>query len=93
MGNGHGHDHARAAGGNRVRLAIALGITLLVLVAEVVGAVLSGSLALLGDAGHMSSDAIGLAVALAASVVAARPATDRHTFGFQRMEVLAALAN
>lgn len=90
---GHGHDHARAASGNRTRLTIALAITLLVLVAEVVGAAVSGSLALLGDAGHMSSDAIGLAVALVASVVAARPATDRHTFGFQRTEVLAALVN
>ena len=76
-----------------MRIAVALGITLVVLVVEVVGAVFSGSLALLGDAGHMSSDAIGLGVALVASVVAARPATDRHTFGFQRMEVLAALAN
>lgn len=90
---GHGHSHADAARGNRVRIAVALGITLVVLVAEVVGAFVSGSLALLGDAGHMSSDAIGLAVALVASFVAARPATDRHTFGFQRMEVLAALAN
>ena len=89
----HDHDHARAAGGNRARLAIALGITLTVLVAELVGAAVSGSLALLGDAGHMSSDGIGLAVALVASMVAARPATDRHTFGFQRMEVLAALVN
>lgn len=90
---GHGHDHARAASGNRTRLAVALAITLVVLAAEIVGAVVSGSLALLGDAGHMSSDAIGLGVALVASVVAARPATDRHTFGFQRMEVLAALVN
>lgn len=90
---GHGHDHARAASGNRTRLTVALVITLLVLAAEVAGAAFSGSLALLGDAGHMSSDAIGLAVALVASVVAARPATDRHTFGFQRMEVLAALVN
>ncbi|AYF98704.1 cation diffusion facilitator family transporter [Protaetiibacter intestinalis] len=88
-----GHDHAQHATGNRARLAIALAITLTVLVVELVGAAVSGSLALLGDAGHMSSDAIGLAVALAASLVAARPATDRHTFGFQRMEVLAALVN
>ncbi len=76
-----------------MRLGIALTITVVVLVAQLVGAVASGSLALLGDAGHMSSDGIGLAVALVASVMAARPATDRHTFGFQRMEVLAALAN
>jgi len=90
---GHDHGHASAARGNRTRIAIALGITVVVLVVEVVGAVFSGSLALLGDAGHMSSDAIGLVVALVASVVAARPATDRHTFGFQRMEVLGALVN
>ena len=80
-----GHDHAHGAGSNRARLAIALAIVAVVLVAEVVGAVLSGSLALLADAGHMASDAIGLTVALIATVVAARPATDRHTFGFQRV--------
>ena len=85
-----GHDHGNAAGSNRTRLAIALAIIAAVLVAEVVGALLSGSLALLADAGHMSSDAIGLGVALIATVVAARPATDRHTFGFQRVEVLRA---
>jgi len=90
---GHTHDHARAAAGNRTRLAVAFGITLAVLVAELIGSIASGSLALLGDAGHMASDTIGLAVALAASVVAARPATDRHTFGFQRTEVLGALVN
>ncbi|MGE3192055.1 MAG: cation diffusion facilitator family transporter [Microbacteriaceae bacterium] len=88
-----GHDHAHGAGSNRTRLAIALVIVVTVLVAEVLGAVLSGSLALLADAGHMTSDAIGLSVALVATVVAARPATDRHTFGFQRVEVLAALVN
>jgi cobalt-zinc-cadmium efflux system protein len=88
-----GQDHAHGAGSNRTRLAIALAIIAAVLVAEIVGALLSGSLALLADAGHMSSDAIGLVVALIATVVAARPATDRHTFGFQRVEVLAALLN
>lgn len=88
-----GHDHAHGAGSNRTRLAIALAIVVGVLVAEIIGALFSGSLALLADAGHMSSDAIGLVVALIASVVAARPATDRHTFGFQRLEVLAALLN
>jgi cobalt-zinc-cadmium efflux system protein len=88
-----GHDHAHGAGSNRTRLAIALAIVVAVLVAEILGAVLSGSLALLADAGHMASDAIGLSVALVATVVAARPATDRHTFGFQRVEVLAALVN
>jgi cobalt-zinc-cadmium efflux system protein len=89
-----GHDHGGAHGAStRTRLTIALAIIAVVLAAQVVGGIASGSLALLADAGHMSSDAIGLAVALIASVVAARPATSRHTFGFQRFEVLAALAN
>ena len=88
-----GHDHGHAAGSTRTRLAIALAIVVAVLVAEIVGALLSGSLALLAVAAHMSSDAIGLIVALVATVVAARPATDRHTFGFQRVEGLAALLN
>jgi cobalt-zinc-cadmium efflux system protein len=88
-----GHDHGHGGRSTRTRLSIALGIVVVVLVAEVVGALLSGSLALLADAGHMSSDAIGLLVALVASIFAARPATDRHTFGFQRVEVLAALLN
>lgn len=88
-----GHQHEHEAGGDRRRLAIAFAIVLVVLVVEVLGAWLSGSLALLADAGHMGSDAIGLLVALLASAVALRPATDRHTFGFRRVEVLAALAN
>ncbi|CAN5143299.1 cation diffusion facilitator family transporter [soil metagenome] len=88
------HDHANGTGtGNRRRMAVALAIVSVVLVFELVGAAFSGSLALLADAGHMSSDAIGLVVALVASGVAARPATDRHTFGFQRVEVLGALVN
>lgn len=87
------HDHAEHAHGNRRRLTAALAIVVLVLLIEVVGAGLSGSLALLADAGHMTSDAIGLVVALVASAIAARPATDRHTFGFRRVEVLGALVN
>lgn len=87
-----GHDHGHGAS-TRARLSIAFGIVATVLVLEVVGAWLSGSLALLADAGHMASDAIGLLVALIASVWATRPATDRHTFGFRRVEVLAALVN
>jgi cobalt-zinc-cadmium efflux system protein len=89
---GSGHAHAEGSGDRR-RLAVALGVVLVVLIAEVVGGILTGSLALLSDAGHMASDAIGLAVALVASAVAARPATDRHTYGFRRLEVLAALVN
>lgn len=87
------HDHAERARGNRRRLAAALAIVVVVLLIELLGASLSGSLALLADAGHMTSDAIGLIVALVASTIAARPATDRHTFGFRRVEVLGALVN
>ena len=74
MGHDHGHDHASST---RTRLAIAFGIIAMVLVVEILGAWLSGSLALLADAGHMASDGIGLLVALIASVWATRPATDR----------------
>jgi cobalt-zinc-cadmium efflux system protein len=81
------------ASANRSRLALALGIVAFVLVVEAVGAALTGSLALLADAGHMLSDVIGLVVALVATAYAARPATDRSTFGFQRAEVFGALVN
>ncbi|MGO4692149.1 cation diffusion facilitator family transporter [Glaciibacter sp. 2TAF33] len=87
-----GHDHA-AQQANRTRLTVAIGIVACVLVVEVIGAWLTGSLALLADAGHMFSDLAGLLIALAATVVAARPATDRQTFGFQRAEVFGALIN
>ncbi|MEO9013972.1 MAG: cation diffusion facilitator family transporter [Terrimesophilobacter sp.] len=78
---------------NRTRLALALGIVTFVLAIEAVGAALTGSLALLADAGHMLSDVIGLVVALVAVSVAVRPATDRSTFGFQRAEVFGAAVN
>jgi len=83
------HDHGHSA--NRNRLLIAIGIVAAVLVVEAVGAWLSGSLSLLADAGHMLSDLTGLAVALMATIVAARPPTDRQTFGFRRAEVFGAL--
>jgi cobalt-zinc-cadmium efflux system protein len=89
---GAGHSHA-SANTNRTRLAWAMALVAVVLVIEVVGAALTGSLALLADAGHMVSDLIGLVIALIATVVAARPATDRNTYGFQRTEVFAALIN
>jgi cobalt-zinc-cadmium efflux system protein len=93
MGHGHGHTPATAAGAHRSRLVVVLGLTLAVLAAEVVGSVLSGSLALLADAGHMATDAAGLALALAAVGLAQRPARGRRTFGWQRVEILAAVAN
>ncbi|MCU1506484.1 MAG: cobalt-zinc-cadmium efflux system protein [Microbacteriaceae bacterium] len=89
---GHGHEHAVNLA-NRSRLLAAIAIVSVVLIVEVVGAVLSGSLALVADAGHMLSDLTGLVVALVATVMAARPATDRHTFGSRRAEVFAAFIN
>ena len=88
-----GHDHAGpAAGAPRRTLILVLTITSAILVVEVIGAVVSGSLALLADAGHMLTDAAGLSLALIAAVLAERPATDRLTWGYRRAEVLAAAA-
>ncbi|WP_435137272.1 cation diffusion facilitator family transporter [Actinacidiphila sp. bgisy144] len=94
-GHGHGHSHglATAGGAHRGRLRIALSITLLVLATEVAGSLLTGSLALLADAGHMATDAVGLAMALLAVHVAARPPSERRTFGYARAEILAAGLN
>jgi cobalt-zinc-cadmium efflux system protein len=93
VGHGHGHDWAAGRAEDRRRLRTVLAITLSVLVVEVVGALLTGSLALLADAGHMLTDSAAVAIALAASHLAALPPTDRRTFGLQRAEILAALAN
>ncbi len=93
MAHSHDHTHAHGADANRTRLWVAIAIIGVFLVVQLVGAALSGSLALLADAGHMSSDLIGLVVALVAAMVAARPATDRQTYGYRRAEVLGALVN
>ncbi|TDE88555.1 cation transporter [Occultella glacieicola] len=82
-----------ATGRHRKRLIAVLCITGSVMVAQAVGAWISGSLALLADAGHMLTDSAGLAIALVAASLAMRPATDARTYGWQRAEVLAALAN
>ena len=83
-GHGHGHGPVTAAQEHRSRLAAVLVLTLAVMVAEVIGALVSGSFALLADAGHMLTDAGGLALALVATGLAARPATAARTFGWQR---------
>lgn len=90
---GHAHDHAPNAAANRTRIVVAIAIIGVFLVVQLVGALASGSLALLADAGHMASDLVGLVVALVAATVAARPATDRQTYGFRRAEVFGALVN
>ncbi|NRQ49692.1 cation diffusion facilitator family transporter [Aeromicrobium stalagmiti] len=91
-----GHDHAHGSGvQHRGRLAIVLALSLTVLVVEAVIAVMTGSLALLADAGHMLGDSFGLVMALAAITVAQRGGApgSRRTFGYHRTEILAAGLN
>lgn len=78
---------------SRRALGVVLALTAAVVVAEVVGGILANSLALLADAGHMVSDVLAVSIALFAVWMAGRPASSRRTFGFQRLEVLAAAAN
>jgi cobalt-zinc-cadmium efflux system protein len=99
-GGGHGHSHGFGAHAlearredSRRRLIVALGINVVMLVAEAVGGILTGSLAVLADAGHLLSDVGSIVLALIAARLAARPASGRRTFGYQRSEVLAALVN
>jgi cobalt-zinc-cadmium efflux system protein len=82
-----------ATGSHRRRLLAVLAITVSVMVVEVVGGLVSGSLALLADAGHMLTDAAGVGLALLAAAFAAPPATPARTFGYQRFEILAAVTN
>jgi cobalt-zinc-cadmium efflux system protein len=93
MGEGHVHDLRTAAGRHRGRLVAVLVISVGVLVAQVVGGLLAGSLALLADAGHMLTDVAGLALALVAITLAQRPPTPTRTWGLARAEVLAAGVN
>ena len=86
----HGHTHGHGAGASRGRLLVALCLSATVLVAEIVTALLTGSLALLADAGHMLTDVAGLVMALTAAHLSTRPATDRSTWGMRRAEVIGA---
>lgn len=87
----HGHSHSHT--NNRRRLVWVISLTVAYLLAEVVGGILTNSLALLSDAGHMLADVAALALTLLALWFAARPITLRKTYGYYRMEILAALAN
>ena len=93
----HGHDHApwivQDAAGGRKGLLIAFSITALMMLAEIIGGLLSNSLALLSDAGHMFIDNLALLLSFFAMKFATLPATDKKTFGFFRLEILAALIN
>src|SRR4051794_6751165 len=93
MGHGHEHGHEAGRAVDRSRLRLVLAVTAGVAVLELVGAVVSGSLALLADAGHMFTDTAAIVLALSASYVATLPATPRRTFGYHRAEILAALIN
>lgn len=85
----HGHDHGSSTT-NRKKLAWAFGITVTILVAEVIGAFLTNSLALLVDAAHMLTDSTGLLLALTAATLVMRKPTSKRTWGFRRAEVLSA---
>jgi cobalt-zinc-cadmium efflux system protein len=88
----HHHEHGSRTGNQRA-LALVLALTVGYTVAELVGGVLTGSLALLADAGHMLGDSAALALALGAAWLASRPATPKRSFGYRRAEILAALVN
>ena len=95
-GHHHGHDHSHApspedAASMRPRLLIAFSLAVVIVLAQAIGSLVTGSLALLTDTAHALADASGLLVALAAASLMTRPATSRRTWGFRRIEVLAAL--
>lgn len=90
---GHDHGIVTAGGKHRGKLAIALSIAAAVFVMEVIGAWVTGSIALLADAGHVFTDMFGVAFALLAATMAQRPPSQRRTFGWLRLEVIAAALN
>lgn len=92
MGDSHGHVTS-AAGKNKKSLAIVFGLTAFYLIVEVVGGLWTGSLALLADAGHMLTDVAGVGLALLAIRFAEKPASPERTYGYYRVEILAALTN
>jgi cobalt-zinc-cadmium efflux system protein len=100
-GHAHAHDHAHGvhlhlsegSADSTRRLQLALAITAVILIAEVVGGLLSNSLALLADAGHMLTDVAALALSLFVAWFSRRPETPRRTYGYLRLEILAAFVN
>lgn len=92
MPHDHGHAHFDPDSGDR-RVAIAIWANGLLTVAQVVGGIFSGSLALIADALHNFSDMASLVIAFAARKIARRPADERMTFGYGRVEIVAALVN
>lgn len=96
MSHSHGHSHGHnrdQTSSNMRRVVIALVLTGTFMVVEVIGGILSGSLALLADAGHMLSDTIALGLAAVAFSVSKRPGDKKLTYGYQRFQILAAFVN
>lgn len=93
MGAGHSHSHAVSEGQNERPLWIALFLTTGFLIAELIGGILTNSLALISDAAHMFTDTAALAISLAAIRIGKRQADHRRTFGYYRFEILAAAFN
>jgi cobalt-zinc-cadmium efflux system protein len=100
LGHGHGHGHSHghghlhsAAARNRTRLTLTLVLVATYMVAEVVGAFYTNSLALLADAGHMLSDVGAISLSLFAIWISQKPSTPKHSYGYYRTEILAALIN
>ena len=95
MGDGHEHHHHHHHGSahNRRRLTFALVITATFTVVEAVGGLISGSLALLADAGHMLTDSLALALAVFAFAISEKPADRRRSYGYHRVQILAAFVN
>src|SRR2546430_5319484 len=93
MAHEHDHDHGPRRGGEQSRLALALVVALVAMVAEALGGFFANSLALLSDAGHMLADAGAIGLSLFALRIGARPADAKRTYGYYRLEILAALVN
>lgn len=89
----HAHSHSHGRARDRRRLLFALGLSTTIFVAELIGGLASGSLALVSDAGHVFADMSGLLISLLALLFASRPPTARRTFGYHRLEILAAVVN
>jgi len=92
MGSGHAHGGS-AAVQHKGRLTVVLGITVTILAAEVAGALISGSLTLLADAGHMLTDAGGIGLSLLAITFGRRSPSQARAFGYLRLEILATAFN
>ncbi|MGD9664391.1 MAG: cation diffusion facilitator family transporter [Novosphingobium sp.] len=92
-GHGHGHGHSHAPASFGLAFAIGIALNMVFVVVEAVYGFLSGSMALVADAGHNLSDVLALMIAWGASVLSARPANNRFTYGYKASSILAALAN